>query len=124
MKEKSHRVSRRCYRSGVQALRGTHARRLDGYTGIAQVTFRFEGKGKPVVAAFDMPASSSDGGLVLLDRYPPRADQARRHRRERRAPAGGATWYAARKWKRRRVILKAEVVRHPGRPPQNTPRFV
>ena len=31
MKEKSHRATRRCYRSGVDALRGTHERRLDGY---------------------------------------------------------------------------------------------
>ena len=33
---------------------------------IAQVTFRFEAKGKPVVAAFDRPDASSDGGLILL----------------------------------------------------------
>jgi len=37
----------------------------------------------------------------------------------------GETRYAAKKWTRqRRVILKAEVVRHPGRPPKNNPRFV
>src|SRR5258708_22980627 len=37
----------------------------------------------------------------------------------------GETRYAARTWKRkRRVILKAEVVRHPGRAPKNNPRFV
>jgi hypothetical protein len=37
----------------------------------------------------------------------------------------GETRYAARKWKRkRRVIMKAEVVRHPGRVPKNNPRFV
>ncbi len=37
----------------------------------------------------------------------------------------GETRYAARKWNRkRRVIIKAEVVRHPGRPPKNNPRFV
>jgi Transposase DDE domain group 1 len=37
----------------------------------------------------------------------------------------GETRYAARQWKRkRRVILKAEVVRHPGRHPKNNPRFV
>jgi len=37
----------------------------------------------------------------------------------------GETRYAARKWTRkRRVILKAEVVRHPGRAPKNNPRFV
>lgn len=37
----------------------------------------------------------------------------------------GETLYAARKWShRRRVIIKAEVVRHPGRDPKNNPRFV
>jgi hypothetical protein len=37
----------------------------------------------------------------------------------------GETRYAAKKWSRqRRVILKAEVVRHPGRTPKNNPRFV
>lgn len=37
----------------------------------------------------------------------------------------GETRYAARKWTRkRRVIFKAEVVRHPGRAPKNNPRFV
>jgi hypothetical protein len=37
----------------------------------------------------------------------------------------GDTWYAARRWKRkRRVVIKAEVVRHPDRAPKNNPRFV
>jgi hypothetical protein len=37
----------------------------------------------------------------------------------------GETRYAARTWaRRRRVIIKAEVVRHPGRAPKNNPRFV
>jgi hypothetical protein len=37
----------------------------------------------------------------------------------------GETRYAAKSWKRkRRVIMKAEVVRHPGREPKNNPRFV
>jgi hypothetical protein len=37
----------------------------------------------------------------------------------------GETRYAAKKWTRkRRVIIKAEVVRHPGRDPKNNPRFV
>jgi Transposase DDE domain group 1 len=37
----------------------------------------------------------------------------------------GETRYAARSWRRkRRVIIKAEVVRHPGRDPKNNPRFV
>ena len=33
---------------------------------IAQVTFGFEPKTKPVVATFDVPHASSDGGAVLL----------------------------------------------------------
>ena len=37
----------------------------------------------------------------------------------------GQTHYAARRWKRaRRVIIKAEVVRHPDRDPKMNPRFV
>jgi len=37
----------------------------------------------------------------------------------------GETRYAARRWTRkRRVIIKAEVVRHAGRSPKNNPRFV
>src|SRR5205809_1077394 len=33
---------------------------------VAQVTFQFEPKDKPVVVAFDTPDASSDGGLILL----------------------------------------------------------
>ena len=33
---------------------------------IPQVTFGFESKGKPVVARFDQPHASSDGGAILL----------------------------------------------------------
>jgi len=37
----------------------------------------------------------------------------------------GETRYAAKKWShRRRVVMKAEIVRHPGRDPKNNPRFV
>jgi hypothetical protein len=37
----------------------------------------------------------------------------------------GDTRYAARKWPhKRRIVMKAEVVRHPGRAPKNNPRFV
>src|SRR5207249_2658813 len=32
MKDKSHRATRRCYRSGVWTLRGTQTRRLDGHS--------------------------------------------------------------------------------------------
>ena len=33
---------------------------------MAQVTFQGEGFAKPVVARFDLPDASSDGGLVLF----------------------------------------------------------
>jgi hypothetical protein len=33
---------------------------------IPQITFGFEPKGKPIVATFDQPHASSDGGAVLL----------------------------------------------------------
>ena len=37
----------------------------------------------------------------------------------------GETRYAAKTWSRkRRIVMKAEVVRHPGRAPKNNPRFV
>lgn len=37
----------------------------------------------------------------------------------------GETRYAARTWShKRRIVMKAEVVRHPGRAPKNNPRFV
>src|SRR6185437_4508158 len=43
----------------------------------------------------------------------------------RTAHVYGETQYAARRWKsKRRVIIKAEVVRHEGRAPKNNPRFV
>lgn len=53
--------------------------------------------------------------------------RARRLSREIGAMAHvyGETRYAARTWPhRRRVLIKAEVVRHPGREPKNNPRFV
>jgi hypothetical protein len=46
-------------------------------------------------------------------------------RRGQTAHVYGETRYAARRWKaKRRVIIKAEVVRHPGRDPKMNPRFV
>ena len=45
-------------------------------------------------------------------------------RRGKTAHVYGQTHYAARRWQRtRRVIIKAEVVRHPGREPKMNPRF-
>jgi hypothetical protein len=52
---------------------------------------------------------------------------ARRRSRQRGRPVRlfRATRYQARRWNQpRRVIMKAEVVWHPGRPPKNNPRFV
>jgi hypothetical protein len=46
-------------------------------------------------------------------------------RRGKTAHVYGQTHYAARRWRcQRRVIIKAEVVRHPGREPKMNPRFV
>jgi hypothetical protein len=46
-------------------------------------------------------------------------------RRGKTAHVYGQTHYAARRWScQRRVIIKAEVVRHPGREPKMNPRFV
>jgi hypothetical protein len=53
--------------------------------------------------------------------------RARRQSRRtgRTAHVYGETRYAAGRWKsKRRVIIKAEVVRHEGQPPKNSPRFV
>ena len=49
----------------------------------------------------------------------------RSHETGQTAQLYGETRYAAKKWTRkRRVVMKAEVVRHPGRDPKNNPRFV
>ena len=60
-----------------------------------------------------------------------RAERAMRRARRLSRQSGetehvyGECFYAARKWPhRRRVIFKAEVVRHPGREPRDNPRFV
>jgi hypothetical protein len=53
--------------------------------------------------------------------------RARQHRRttDEAVALFGETRYAALRWShRRRVVMKAEVVVHPGRPPKHNPRFV
>ena len=67
------------------------------------------------------------GNAVLRRFAEPRMKRVRR----RSAQSGqtehlyGQCRYAARSWSRkRRVIIKAEVVRHPGRDPKDNPRFV
>ena len=106
---------------------------------------------KPVRASIDQDNSSSDGGFAnpqLLDFLEQQeleylvaiARNARLERRARRltgkasmmsSTSGateqvfGETLYAAKNWShRRRIIIKAEVVRHPWRDPKNNPRFV
>ena len=79
-KKKSHRASRRCYRSGSESFLSPKARRLDGYSLYsANHIPGFEPKGKPIVAAFDTPHASTDGGAVLLKspRHALAADEAR-----------------------------------------------
>jgi hypothetical protein len=64
---------------------------------------------------------------VLERRARRRMGRARRLSREsdQTEHVYGETRYAARSWRqRRRVIYKAEVVRHPGRKPKDNPRFV
>ena len=57
---------------------------------IPQMTFEFERKGKPIVARFDQPHASSDGGAVLLKTLDDRlaADQAAGRLPGATAPAG------------------------------------
>ena len=64
---------------------------------------------------------------VLLRRIKKLMRKARRLAREsgQTAHVYGECRYAAKKWgNKRRVIVKAEVVRHPGREPKENPRFV
>jgi hypothetical protein len=64
---------------------------------------------------------------VLLRRIKKPMRKARRLSREsgETAHVYGECRYAAKKWRnKRRVIVKAEVVRHPGRDPKENPRFV
>jgi hypothetical protein len=68
--------------------------------------------------------ANTAGRARLAPRLLPRARRLSRQsgRTER---VYGERRYAARKWsRRRRIILKAEVVRHPGRGPKDNPRFL
>lgn len=65
--------------------------------------------------------------VVLERRVKKLMRKARRLSREtgQTAHVYSEVWYAAKKWSRkRRLIVKAEVVRHPGRDPKDNPRFV
>src|SRR5213592_3032447 len=90
MKEKSHRVSRRCYRSGVDALRGTQTRRLDGHTlySASHVQIRAERQAagrrlRPAARQLRWWGDPAQG-----DRHPVRVDQAAGGVSRGRPPAG------------------------------------
>jgi Transposase DDE domain group 1 len=94
--------------------------RLDaGFAGEALLAF-LEAEGLEYVVALQ-------GNARLRKRIRRLQGRARRLSRERGRPVRlvRATRYQARRWSQpRRVIMKAEVVWHPGRPPKNNPRFV
>lgn len=94
--------------------------RLDGGFAASEIFDFLEAEGCDYVVA-----------MAKNKRLAPRAarlmDTARRlsKRSGKTAHVFGETCYAARRWSRkRRVIIKAEVVRHPGREPKMNPRFV
>lgn len=109
----------------LQRLRAAFPRarvlvRLDGGFAASQIFDFLEAQGCDYVVA-----------MAKNKRLAPRAARlmgtARRlsKRSGKTAHVFGETRYAARRWSRkRRVIIKAEVVRHPGREPKMNPRFV
>src|SRR5215510_2133878 len=69
MKSKSHRVLEVCEKSGVERSSYTTSRRLlDGHSLYSAEHAAGPRESKPIVARFDQPHASSDGGAVLLKR--------------------------------------------------------
>jgi hypothetical protein len=95
--------------------------RLDGGFSSPQIFEFLEAEGCDYVVAMAKNVRLSRRAKRLMAR-------ARRQSRRtgRTAHVYGETRYAARRWKekKRRVIIKAEVVRHDGRAPKDNPRFV
>jgi hypothetical protein len=94
--------------------------RLDGGFAAPQIFEFLEAQGCDYIVAMAKNMRLARRATRLMVR-------ARRQSRRtgRTAHVYGETQYAARRWKcKRRVIIKAEVVRHEGRPPKNNPRFV
>ncbi len=94
--------------------------RLDGGFAAAEIFDFLEAQGCDYVVA-----------MAKNQRLAPRAARLMGSARRRSKRTGqtahvyGETRYAARRWsQKRRVIIKAEVVRHPGREPKMNPRFV
>jgi hypothetical protein len=94
--------------------------RLDGGFAAPQIFEFLEAQGCDYVVAMAKNVRLARRATRLMVK-------ARRQSRRtgRTAHVYGEAQYAARRWKcKRRVIIKAEVVRHEGRPPKNNPRFV
>src|SRR3989475_4180932 len=90
MKEKSHRVSRRCYRSGVDALRGTQTRRLDGHTLYSASHLQIRAERQAAGRRLRHAARELRwwGAPAQGDRHPVRVDQAAGSVSRGRPPAG------------------------------------
>ena len=109
----------------VERLRAVFPRarilvRLDGGFACGQIFDFLEAQGCDYVVAMAKNKRLAHRARRLMG-------TARRlsRRSGRTAHVYGQTRYAARRWKlERRVIIKAEVVRHPGREPKMNPRFV
>ena len=118
---------------GALAILRRLLERLRGAFPRARILVRLDG-GFAASEIFDFLEREGCDYLVAMaknKRLTPRAARlmgtARRlsRRRGKTAHVYGQTHYAARRWKiKRRVIIKAEVVRHPGREPKMNPRFV
>jgi Transposase DDE domain group 1 len=94
--------------------------RLDGGFASPEVLDSLEGEAVEYVVAM-----ASNARLVKRVRRLMGRARMRSKASGETAALFGETRYAARKWRRkRRIVMKAEVVRHPGRDPKNNPRFV
>jgi hypothetical protein len=100
----------------------------------ARILVRLDGGfGSPEILAFldDEPrvdyavGFAKNSVLLRLSRKLMRKARGISRRNGRTEHLYGECIYAARRWRReRRVIIKAELVRHPGRKPKDNPRFV
>jgi hypothetical protein len=100
-----------------------HARvlvRLDGGFATPEIFNFLEAEGCDYVVAMAKNTRLAPRARRLMSKA-----RRRSKRTGRTAHVYGETQYAARRWKsKRRVIIKAEVVRHEGRAPKDNPRFV
>src|SRR5206468_4985582 len=90
MKKKSHRVSRRCYRSGSETFLSPNARRLDGYSLYTANHVRIRAESEAGCRDLRPAARQSGrrGGAAEEPGYPVAADQAVGGVPGGRSPAG------------------------------------